>query len=388
SAGLGATDHPLLGAAVELPDSDGFLFTGRLSLATHPWLADHAVMGSVLLPGTAFVELALRAGDQVGCDRVDELTLEAPLVLPEHTAVQLRLSVGAADQAGRRALALHSRTEGADTELPWTRHATGTLATGAEHALQALTAWPPAGAEQVAVEGLYEGLADAGFGYGPVFRGLRAAWRRGEEVFAEVSLGEDVDPGPARFTLHPALLDAVLHAVGLGSLVEDTGQGRLPFAWSGVAVHAVGADTLRVRLSRAGKDAVALEIADAEGVPVASVRSLALRTFSPDQLSGTRSGHGDALFRVEWSVVSVGGSAGVVDDWLVLGEGSQAFADLAMLRAVAAEGGVVPGVVVVPCSAPEGAGVPGAVHAGSARVLSLLQEWLADGRFDGSRLVF
>ncbi|MEU1947799.1 type I polyketide synthase, partial [Streptomyces sp. NPDC020125] len=61
AAGLGSADHPLLGAAVSLADAAGFLFTGRLSLQTHPWLADHAVMDTVLLPGTAFVELAVGA---------------------------------------------------------------------------------------------------------------------------------------------------------------------------------------------------------------------------------------------------------------------------------------------------------------------------------------
>ncbi|MFF1561877.1 type I polyketide synthase, partial [Streptomyces sp. NPDC058279] len=323
TVGLRSADHPLLGASVALADAEGLLLTGRLSLETHPWLADHAVAGTVLLPGTAFVELALRAGDQVGCDQVEELTLEAPLVLPDDGGVELQITVAAPDEAGRRSVVFHSRADRAPDDEPWLRHATALLAEGAEAPAFELGVWPPAGAEPVAVEGLYEGLADAGFGYGPVFQGLRAAWRRGEDVFAEVSLGADVEPGPARFTLHPALLDAVLHAVGLGSLVEDTGQGRLPFSWSGVAVHAVGADTLRVRLSRAGQDAVALEIADAEGAPVATVRSLALRTFSPDQLAGARTGHGDALFGVEWSVVPSGGSAGAVDDWLVLGAGAQ-----------------------------------------------------------------
>ncbi|MCC5481326.1 polyketide synthase dehydratase domain-containing protein, partial [Streptomyces sp. JA03] len=114
AAGLGleTADHPLLGAAVELPDTEGFLFTGRLSVETQPWLADHAVMGAVLLPGTAFVEMALHAGEQVGCGHVEELTLQAPLVLPEQGGVQLRLSVGADDGDGRRPLTLHSRAEG------------------------------------------------------------------------------------------------------------------------------------------------------------------------------------------------------------------------------------------------------------------------------------
>ncbi|CAM5607839.1 putative protein OS=Streptomyces antimycoticus OX=68175 GN=SSPO_064370 PE=4 SV=1 [Streptomyces antimycoticus] len=119
SAGLDRADHPLLGAAVPLADSDGFLFTGRLSLESHPWLADHAVMGTVLLPGTAFVELAIRAGDQVGCDRLDELTIEAPLVLPERGAVQLQIVVGAPQQAGHRTLELYSRAQDAPAEMPW-----------------------------------------------------------------------------------------------------------------------------------------------------------------------------------------------------------------------------------------------------------------------------
>ncbi|MGW7530623.1 type I polyketide synthase, partial [Streptomyces sp. NPDC054783] len=146
AAGLGleTADHPLLGAAVELPDTDGFLFTGRLSVETQPWLADHAVMGAVLLPGTAFVEMALHAGEQVGCGHVEELTLEAPLVLPEQGGVQLRLSVGADDGDGRRPLTLYSRAEGTAAEEPWVRHATGVLAEGAGGVSPVdLGVWPP-----------------------------------------------------------------------------------------------------------------------------------------------------------------------------------------------------------------------------------------------------
>ncbi|OPF73203.1 polyketide synthase, partial [Streptomyces antioxidans] len=229
SAGLGVADHPLLGAAVALADSDGFLYTGRLALDTHPWLADHAVAGSVLLPGTAFVELAIRAGDQVGCDLLEELTLEAPLVLPEAGGVQLQLSVGAPDDSGRRALTVYSRPEDAPVDEPWLRHASGVLSSGASAASSDLTAWPPAGASALPVEGLYEGLAGAGLSYGPVFRGLRSAWRLGDEVFAELELPEGVRAEAGGFGLHPALLDSALHAVGLGGLVEGEGA-RLPFS--------------------------------------------------------------------------------------------------------------------------------------------------------------
>ena len=94
--GLGASEHALLGAVVELPDSGGVVLTGRLSPATQSWLTDHAVDGLAVFPGAGFVELAIRAGDEVGCPVVDELTLQAPLLLPPSGSVAVQLVVGAA----------------------------------------------------------------------------------------------------------------------------------------------------------------------------------------------------------------------------------------------------------------------------------------------------
>nr|WTA24008.1 type I polyketide synthase [Streptomyces sp. NBC_00853] len=392
--GLGTTDHPLLGAAVELPDSDGYLFTGRLSSATQPWLADHAVLGSVLLPGTAFVELAVRAGDQVGCDLLEELTLEAPLVLPERGGIQLRLSVAGADESGRRSLSLYSRDEGSPADEPWTRHATGVLTTADAPAPAAdLTAWPPAGAEPVDIDGLYEGLAAAGFDYGPAFQGLRSAWLHGDAVYAEVSLDEETAEAADWFGLHPALLDATLHAAGLGELVENTGQGRLPFAWSGVRLHAAGASSVRVRLTPAGRDAVALELADTAGAPVASVESLVLRAVSPEQIGAARGGRLESLFQVEWTAVPLTPvSASEQRPWALLGDGHSGL-DAVGVRYEVHSGGLAalsdPALVCVPLSPVTGPqDVAGAVHAETGRVLALVQEWLGDERFEDSRLVF
>ncbi|MFK4274051.1 polyketide synthase dehydratase domain-containing protein, partial [Streptomyces milbemycinicus] len=297
--GLAAVEHPLVGAVVPLAGGDGLLLTGRISAQTHPWLLDHAVMGSVVLPGTAFVELAVRAGDQVGCDQLEELTLEAPLVLPEVGGVQLQLSVGAPDASGRRSLVVYSRFEDAAVDEPWSRHASGVLGSGAPVASFDLGVWPPAGASELPVEGLYEGLAEAGLAYGPVFRGLTSAWRLGEEVYAELELPEEARSEAGSFGLHPALLDSALHAVGLGGLVEGDGA-RLPFSWSGVSLHAVGASVLRVRLSAAGADAVSLAVADGAGRAVLSVDSLVLRPVSAEQIQGARGGRQESLFRLDW----------------------------------------------------------------------------------------
>ncbi|WP_257134492.1 acyltransferase domain-containing protein, partial [Streptomyces sp. st77] len=208
AAGLGqsAADHPLVGAVVGLAGGDGSVLTGRLSLKSHPWLADHAVADVVLLPGTAFVELAVRAGDQVGCGRLEELTLEAPLVVPERGAVQVQVVVGAAEASGVRPVSVYSRAEGDGVEEAWTRHATGFVTGGADTDGTGMETWPPTGAVAVDVSDVYETMAGQGYGYGPVFQGLRSVWRRADEVFAEVVLPEGAQADAQRFGLHPALL--------------------------------------------------------------------------------------------------------------------------------------------------------------------------------------
>ncbi|WP_348534427.1 SDR family NAD(P)-dependent oxidoreductase, partial [Kitasatospora sp. GP82] len=370
AAGLKATDHPLLSASVELPDNEGLLFTTRLSVQSHPWLADHVVMGSVLLPGTAFLELAIRAGDEVDCDAVEELTLAAPLVLPEHGGVHLQLRVASADENGRRTFTVRSRYEGAD-DTSWVRHATGVLAAREQHAFDLDTSiWPPTGAEPVDLAGLYERMADSGFGYGPVFQGLRAAWRLGDDVFAEVALPDGVDGGA--FGLHPALLDAALHVSAFNGLP----QGVVPFSWEGVSLHVAGASSVRVRVSRTGEESVSVAVADAGGGPVASVGSLVVRSVSADQLGETPVSR-DSLFRLDWVPVRVAGDALV--SYAEIEVDADALAELAV---------DVPSTVLVALAAAGSGGVVESVHALVSRVLGLVQSWLADERFADSRLVF
>ncbi|MTD58857.1 type I polyketide synthase, partial [Amycolatopsis pithecellobii] len=300
--GLATVDHPLLGAEVELAEDDGLLLTTRLSVAAYPWLAEHVVMGTVLVPGTVFVELALRAGDEAGCPDIAELTLEAPLPLAEHGAVQLQVLVSGPKEDGQRTFGIHSRPT-VDGAL-WTCHATGLLtAVRTEPSTVDMSAWPPAGARPVPLDDVYPRLLADNYEYGPVFQGLRAAWQLGEDVFAEVTLSEDQQADAARFGVHPALLDATLHPVvaGLTGIRGETGASLLPFSWTGVRLHAVGATLLRVRLRPGGTDAVSITVADATGAPVASVEKLTLRPW--------RGGHpaaqsaGGTLLELGWTPV-------------------------------------------------------------------------------------
>ncbi|WP_213455460.1 KR domain-containing protein, partial [Rhizomonospora bruguierae] len=373
SAGLLGADHPLLAAAIPAPDSDAVTFTGRLTAAAHGWILDHEVHGSVLLPGTGFVELALWAGRRAGCPAVAELTLRVPLLLPENGAVALQVVLDAAGGDERRRLRIYSRPEGGEHEA-WTLHADGVLTADAPAAGTAGPAqWPPADATPVAVDGVYDTLADYGFGYGPAFQGLRAAWRRGEELFAEVELPHEAAADAARYGLHPALLDAAMHALGLGgpgTADADGTQTRVPFSWGGVVLHAPGAPAVRVWLSPAAghRDAIRLELTDGAGAPVASVAELLLRPISAAQLNGAGQ---DDLFRIEWRPLPAGSAKAV--DWV-------AWADLPA-------DGPVPAAVVLRCAPAGGQDPLGAAHAVTGEVLGRLQEWLADARYAGSRLV-
>ncbi|MEU4254035.1 SDR family NAD(P)-dependent oxidoreductase [Amycolatopsis sp. NPDC026612] len=298
AAGLDRTGHPLLGAAVVLADDSGAVFTGRLSVRTHPWLADHVAGDRIVFPGTGFVELAVRAADEVGRNRVAELTLAAPLVLPAHDAVQVQIVVAATEDGESHTLTVHSRPDG-EPDASWTPHATGVLTSDASEVDTSFaTAWPPPGAQPCELEGFYDWFADHGFHYGPVFRGVRAAWRDDDTVYAEIALPEDLEPDG--FGLHPALLDGAVQAPG----VVQRGGGMaasMPFAWSGVTLHAVGAAALRVRVTRPEPRTMAILAADPAGAPVVSVDSLVLREI-PGETPGVDR---NSLFGLTWTPVDL-----------------------------------------------------------------------------------
>ncbi|OKI28872.1 type I polyketide synthase [Streptomyces sp. CB03911] len=369
--GLGTPAHPLLGAIVARPDADGVLLTGSLSLRTHPWLADHVALGTVIVPGAALVELAVRAGDEVGASTLDELVVEAPLVLPERAAVQLQVSAGAPDESGARPVAIHSRTEDGE----WQRHASGTLLPTPAEAGPGLTEWPPAGATELPVEEVYQALATAGLAYGPAFQGLRTVWRDGDTFYAEAALPEALREEAGRFGLHPALLDAALQLPGLAEV--PGGGSRLPFAYRRVALHAAGAAELRVRLSVTGPEEFALLATDADGSPVVSIGSLVTRAVTAERLTAPKPAHGDSLFTVEWSA-------------LALPEAAAPRQPVHASRAALGPADLAGAWVAVRAAgepAPEGADIPARLRAVLADTLALAQEWVSEEHPPAARLV-
>ncbi|MGW8673280.1 SDR family NAD(P)-dependent oxidoreductase [Streptomyces niveus] len=397
-AGLGATDHPLLNAHVSLADGGGLLLTGRLSRRTHPWLTDHAVTGTVLLPGTAFVELALRAANECDCTTLADLTLEAPLVLPEHGDVQLQLTVDAPDQAGARALRIHARP--ATGEAPWTRHATAVLGPdGPALASSPHTAWPPTGATRVDLTDRYAQLAAQGYEYGPAFQGLTGLWHDGDTVHAEVRLAEAQYDTADAYGIHPALLDAALHAVVLRTDdggIDDGGPGDgplLPFAWSGVRLVATGATALRVSFTPAGRDTFTVTVTDTTGAPVLTADALALRSVTREQLAAAgETADRQDLYQRTWHPLPTPAPTapaavllGPVGADLLTGPGEPSHPDLSALAA--ATGDRAPETVAIACPAAPGGGVAERTHTALAGLLATLREWLDAEHFANSRLV-
>ena len=325
AAGLGVNEaaHPLLGAVVELAGDSSAVLTGRLSVQDQPWLADHAVLGTVLLPGTAFVELAAHAARHVGASRIAELTLHAPLVLGRTGAAQVQVVAGAPDTAGHRQLDIYSRSE---TMAPWQRHATGTLAPddGVPESTLPQRQWPPADAVELDIARAYEQFAGMGYDYGPAFQGLRRVWRSGDDdVYAEVTLPSEATPGADAFVIHPALLDSALHAAVLG-LHADSDTAVLPFSWNNVRVHATGAAALRVHFHRLSPEVAALDVADVEGNPVATVESLAARPVSAEQLDSAKAALGAGpppqeswTYRIAWRPVADASDGRIDGIWLM-----------------------------------------------------------------------
>ncbi|AQA25898.1 malonyl CoA-acyl carrier protein transacylase [Rhodococcus sp. MTM3W5.2] len=365
-----ADGHPLLRTTIALAEPDTVVMTGRWTRSTQAWLVDHQVSGAVVVPGTVLVELALAGGARIGCPRVAELTVAAPMLLPDIGGVEVQLVIDPPDDAGGRAVNIYSRR---DSDVPWVRNASGLVTAETERGVRDGDAWPPSAATALSVDELYARFAANGIDFGPAFRAVRAAWLRAGEIFAEVEIDDELQNIQGHFGIHPVLFDAALQgvaAVDTGTEVEGT---WLPFAWTGVSLFAIGATRLRVRITPSGTGTLTISAHDPAGEPVFRVGMLALRPVVGAQL---RAGVGDSLFRVEWSR-SAASVAHLARN-----------ADLSVLSNNLDAGTAAPARFAVEISSTTAdADLTSAIRTAMHRTLALIQQWLADERLHDSELV-
>jgi acyl transferase domain-containing protein/NADP-dependent 3-hydroxy acid dehydrogenase YdfG/acyl carrier protein len=388
--GLIPVKHNMLSAVVTMPETEDVVLTGRLSLRTHPWLIGHTLLGRVIVPGTGYVEMAIEAGNQVGCDFLEEMVLETPLVVPDEGGCAVRFVVGRPDQHGNRRFTVYSRFDDAPAEWGWTRNASGVLANTAsmakptvppEHA--EMTEWPPAGAREIELGDLYDRFLKEGYTFGPHFRGLRHSWTVGEELYSEVWLPEQYAEETKEFNLHPALLDAAMHVLILGASEYLNDSVAVGFAWSGVHLYATGATALRVRMLPTDESAVEILLADQHGRPVAHVRAMAGRAMTHEQADAAYHRGVDALLGVNWTPLPPAHSPA---------SGASQFNTAPDLTVVETDlGGMsdvdAADVVVLNVRGDKGLDVADATRAATHAALEDLQTWSAAERFAASRLV-
>lgn len=371
SLGLDSPSYPLLDAQIQLASGRATVMVGQLAADRLPWLRDHVLNGRVLLPGTAFVELALQAGDALGCLTLDELVLVTPVEVSPGRIVNIQVVVEEADEQGHRACGVWSR---ASAEHEWTLNATGRLSSSATPVAPRLTAWPPAEAEPIDVSALYEGYDSRGLSYGPAFRGLVDAWRCGADtVAAEVALPESIRAQADDYIIHPALLDAALHAIA--NLLGADGPVGMPFAWSGVRALGVGAKRARVLLTRQGEDRVQLVLYDGAGDVAVHVENVVVR--APEELSDSGLDANAALFETAWEEIPTESPAGA--RWYLWGTPTMPW-DSRVVGCWSPDDGRPQGRVVLPI--PRDLGPEKA----TAHLMEKLQDWLAHPEFEGNQL--
>ncbi|AGL16012.1 modular polyketide synthase [Actinoplanes sp. N902-109] len=393
AAGLGQTpvDHPVLGTVLEVPATGTVVLSGRVPRSSSP-----------LLPAAALVDMIVRAGDEVGCSSIEELVIDTPIPAPADVQIsiekQREVAVFARVGDGgwvRHASALLALTSSAATFSPSALPSSalpgsalpGSVAAGpAVEADRWATQWPPAGAQPIE----------------PLGPGVQAAWRHGDEVFAEVTLPEGTEPGT--HVLHPQLIDSALSTQSV--------TGLLPLTWNGVTVHATGAAAARVRLAPVSPassgapaspglsgssassglpvssgEGLSVTLADAAGGRIATIDAV---TFAPAP-AAIDSAQQDTLFTVDWTPVTASAEPG--RRWAILGPDAGlaipdavSYGDLEGLTAAVQAGATEPDVLVT--SVPHHTDADASLAQDNAlRVLHLIQTWLNTATLTNTRLL-
>ncbi|MFJ7136784.1 type I polyketide synthase [Streptomyces fungicidicus] len=413
AAGLASAGHPVLGAVLELPDSETVALTGRLTARTLPPPVENAAAPASGL----LLELAVRAADEAGCARVQDLTIHTPLLPPEHEALALTVTTGPPDANGLRPLTVHSRPDDSLPGRPWTRHATGGVTAadpghgGPRGGCTGLRAWPPPDA-----------VAQFTGGQAPPAPGVRRLWRRGAETFAEVALPEALHDTARAYGIQPALLQSALDVACLARSGRPADARGLSL--SGMELYATGATSLRVRVAP-GPDGCTLDAADHAGEPVLSVRGLRPEGHRPttdgaspdavtaDAADADRAENGpaprEALYHVRWAAAPppqavrepgrcalVGTDAlGLRGALMATGTYTDAYHDLDALREAIDAGDRVPDSVLILGASVGGTG--GITEGGpsatdlcesAGRARRVVRNWCDEERFAATRLVF
>jgi acyl transferase domain-containing protein len=274
--------RPFLGVRVDTAAEVDAIYEAVLSLSEHPWLADHCLGELVVVPGSAVAEfIHAAAEDHLGAaPAIRGLVFRAPLVLEAERARHIRVVI---NKNSSRA-SVYSRS----AERPgrtWVLHAVARIApcqSSARIGRIDVDALRKRCTDAVNVAALYEKLAMTGLRYGPAFRGLRALACCADEALGDIRLPHDAEVQGYR--MHPALLDAALHAVAAVTPAAGC-EAWIPFEIGQLIVYQTERREALVHAQlvsgRAAKTPVVdVTIVDANGMPIAVITALTLGRVS------------------------------------------------------------------------------------------------------------
>ena len=216
----GRFEHPFLKRQTQLVTEPGLaVWEATLDVQKFPYLRDHQVDGEIVFPATGHLELAWAvASEQFRHESffLENLHFDSPLILPDNSRhpLEVRLEI----VSGEGDYRLCSRPADATVESPWSKHSSGRINTSHDRFEKSLASLADLRGQfldddALPVESFYETIRAAGLDYGVKFRCIQQLWHRNHEMLARLELPAELVHESQRNTVHPALLDACLHAV-------------------------------------------------------------------------------------------------------------------------------------------------------------------------------
>ena len=341
----GERQHDLLGRRLASPLKET-LFEAHLGPRQPPYLQDHRILGTTVLPLTGFLEMALAAASQVfgrePC-HLEAVIAEEWLLLPEDhdQTVQVIVTPQGSDQASFQVFRQIANDGERDA---WRVHARGTMRKGAPAIepfdLASALARCPQGLE---IGACYQEMRDSGLEYGPAFRGLIAMNRGTDEAVGQIQLPESLLSGAEAYHFHPAMLDTCIHPIG--KALPDLGSNS---TWIPVALErltVLGSPPHRVWChararpedpARRNRRVCDLVIVNDACRPVAQLAGLQLQRVERDVLRrSTQTKKGDWLYHLDWQPRPVTGGEWAHGDsqgsWLIFADAGGIGVELARL---------------------------------------------------------
>ena len=331
SGGVGtAVGHPLLGHGFASAQG-AHVFEVAVGLETHPYLADHRVEDKAWLPAAAYTEMALAAAANVGDDapRVDTLTFETPVILPDDGVRTLQVVVSP-EGNGHATVEFFTRLgEDDGFRATWTRHAHGRVqwtSETPESVAPSLEEMKARCTDAVEIEKFYDALAATGLEYGPRFRGVKELFRGVDEALGRIELSESEASEVGAYGVHPALLDAAFQVFGaiftggepvgtyLPATLEDV--RRLGTCGSGLWAHARLVDG---EPGSSEELSAEVRLLNEAGEVVMEVGGLRARRFGG---AAEKASWEDWLYRLEWRAEERTANVAETErgTWIVLGD--------------------------------------------------------------------